>query len=1226
MASNAPAERIIDTSVRDEMSNSFLAYSMSVIVSRALPDVRDGLKPVHRRLLYSMNDLGLLPSRSHVKSARVVGDAIGKYHPHGDAAAYEAMVRLAQDFNMRIPLVDGHGNFGTHSDPAAAARYCVTGDTRIRLADGTTPRIADLVNLPADSERDGAVDVLDKDGKPVSTNRFFNSGIHPTRTLTTKLGFSLRGSENHPVLCLVSVAGVPMFQWLRLDEVTEGTVVALARNAHKDVHATAREYNIGVLAGAWASEGFANDTRAGFNNTDKHYFDEVLAAYDAVVGGQRYVSERATRQDRKDIYELDIQDYAGAMDAFRASPLAEFIGHKARDKFIPEFVWNGGWGVKRAFLMAVFEGDGGARRAGEDSFTLQYSSYSDRLVREIQQLLLEFGVTSARRSYERPNGALEHRLVISGMWNVRAFAKRVGFMRTKQGILEDLVSRSVQRPHRLSSDHVPFVADYVRSELRSRGGKHRTWFRSNNFDRVERWETERQRIVDRFSDDEILAVVAPLMDAGYRYDTVTSICDSEPAEVYSVRVVSDDHSFLAGGFVNHNTEARMTHAAVAMTDEIDEDTVDMAPNYDGKLREPKVMPAALPNLLVNGTEGIAVGMATKMAPHNLGEVVAACQHLLTHPDATVDDLIKIIPAPDLPTGGLILDVAGAHEAYRTGKGRFRMRARTEISGREIIITELPFQVGPEKVIEDVKNQRDAGKLDEVANIVDLSDRSHGLRLVVTAKRTAKGVTVSPDALLRKLFRLTSLESNFSIHNLALVAGAPRTLTLLELVTHYVNHRLDVTRRRCEFRKRKAEERAHLLEGFLIALNAIDEVVAVIRSSRDTSSAKTKLMKSFKLSEIQAVSILEMPLRRLTSLEVNKIKDELKELRAIIAELTGYLTSDSAMRTLVSTELGEVERKFGNPRRSTITNVTAESAKEEESVSLEIPDEPTRLTLSTTGKIGRFAVASHKGTKTRDDMVAATLDTTMRTQVAAITSAGRAFLVHPIDVPACEAKNRGTKVEDILTDLGAGERVLAFVPTGDGAPMLAMATRAGVIKRMAGSEIKKDAQDIIGLKPGDELIAAVSLPAGSEDAQDLVLVTNAAQLLRLPASSVRPQGRTGGGMAGVKLTDGAHVLALGVIASDGAGDSVAVTVSNTGAVKATAASEYPAKGRGTGGVRCQRFLKDDTELVSARVAPMSSLTGVSGTGSLVKLPADLAKRDAPGVRLDTDIVAVATTRP
>ena len=795
--SEKSTETIIDTPVRDEMSNSFLAYSMSVIVSRALPDVRDGLKPVHRRILYSMHDLGITPAKSHVKSARVVGDTIGRFHPHGDAAVYEAMVRLAQDFNMRLPLVDGHGNFGTHSDPAAAARY---------------------------------------------------------------------------------------------------------------------------------------------------------------------------------------------------------------------------------------------------------------------------------------------------------------------------------------------------------------------------------------------------------------------------------------------TEARMTHAAVAMTDNIDEDTVDMAPNYDGKLREPRVMPAAFPNLLVNGSEGIAVGMATKMAPHNLGEVVAACQHLLAHPDATVDDLIRFIPAPDLPTGGLILDVAGAHEAYRTGKGRFRMRARTEISGRDIIVTELPFQVGPEKVIEEVKAQRDAGRLDEVANIVDLSDRTKGLRLVITAKRTAKGVSVNPEALLRKLFRLTPLEANFHIHNLALVNGAPRTLTLLELVSHYVTHRLEVTRRRCEYRKRKAQDRAHLLEGYLIALAAIDEVVAVIRSSRDTASAKTKLMKSFKLSEIQALNILEMPLRRLTSLEVNKIKDELKELQRLIRELDGYLSSDKAMRGLVSSELGDVERKFGNPRRATLTNLTAESAKEEEAVSLEIPDEPTRLTLSTTGKLGRFAVAPFKGTKTRDDLLAATVDTTMRTQVAAITSGGRALLFHPIDIPACEGKDRGGKVSDLLTGLADGERVLALVPTGEHAPMLAFATRNGVVKRLAGAEIKKDGQDVIGLKDGDSLVAATALPAGAEDACDLVLVTTTAQLLRFPAASVRPQGRTGGGMAGIKLGDGARVLTLGVMPSDAAGDDVVVTVSNTSAVKTTTAAEYPAKGRGTGGVRCQRFGKDETELVAAFVGAGPAVAGVAATGAVVKLDQTRSRRDAAGIVPATAVTALAPTRP
>ena len=446
--------------LQDEMENSFLEYAMSVIMSRALPDVRDGLKPVHRRIIWDMEQQGFRPDRPYVKCARVSGDTMANFHPHGDSAIYDALVRMAQPFSLRHPLIDFHGNYGSPDFGPAASRYCVTGDTRIRLANGSSVQIGDLVDVPLNSECDVDLEVLDRDGKPVHASKVFNSGVHPTKRLTTKFGFSLRGSHNHLLLCLVPVAGVPMFQWLQLDEIIPGTVVCVARNAWTNVVPTAQESMLGVLCGGWVSEGWASSERAGFNNTDKSFFDDVVFAYDALVGGQRYLSSRQTRVDRKETHELDIQN----MENFRSSPLAEMIGKRAANKFVPEVVWRGGPGVKRAFLMACFEGDGGPRVA-DDGFTVHYTTYSERLGRELQEMLAEFGVIASRRQYTRASGAIEHRLIISGLRNCRAFAERVGFLATKQAKLKSLISHAPVRPHRLSSDHVPFVADFVRSEL-----------------------------------------------------------------------------------------------------------------------------------------------------------------------------------------------------------------------------------------------------------------------------------------------------------------------------------------------------------------------------------------------------------------------------------------------------------------------------------------------------------------------------------------------------------------------------------------------------------------------------------------------------------------------------------------------------------------------------------------------------------------------------------------
>ncbi|SCG60634.1 DNA gyrase subunit A [Micromonospora halophytica] len=1220
--------RVFDNPLVTEVSDSYLEYAFSVIHSRALPDARDGLKPVHRRILYSMHENGFRPDRAHVKSARVVGDVMGRYHPHGDTAIYDAMVRMAQDFSLNVPLIDGHGNFGSPDDGPAAARYCVTGDTRIRLADGTSPRIADLVNLPPDSEADADFEVLDKDGKAIRVDKVFNSGVHPTIRIATQAGFSLRGSENHLLLCLESPMGVPVLQWRRLDEITAGTIVCIARNAWSQVIPTAREYMLGVLGGAWASEGFASESRAGFNNTDQHFFSEVLHAYDQIVGGRRYVSERQTRRDRKRIQELDVQDFAGGMDAFRASPLSEFIGHQARDKSVPEFVWNGGPGVKRAFLMALFEGDGGVRVAN-GSFTVQYTSYSERLTRDVQELLAEFGIIACWRQYRRPSGSLEHRLVVSGLRNIKAFAGRVGFLRTKQRELSQVLRHSPLRLHRLSKDHVPFVAEYVRSALDfDRRGSGRKWLTRHNFDRVERWETERLRIIDRIKDTEVLATILPIMDSGYRFEQVTEVTRGERAEVYSVRVVSEDHSFLAGGFVNHNTEARMSREAMLLVGELGEDTVDVEPNYDGSLTQPTVLPAAFPNLLVNGASGIAVGMATNMIPHNLGEVVSAARWLINHPDATLDRLMEFVPGPDLPTGGLLLGLDEVRRAYETGRGVVRMRGRVEIGplegsrGRQAItVVELPYGVGAEKVIAAITNEVTRTKrLTGIADVKDLTDRESGTRLVIECK-----VGVNPQALLADLYRLTPLEQSFGVNNLVLVDGQPRTLGLKALLEVFLAHRYEVVTRRSSYRRRRREERLHLVDGLLIALLDIDKVVKLIRASEDAQAAKDGLMQKFRLSEIQATYILDTPLRRLTKYDRIELEAEQEKLRGEIVELSKILDDDKVLKKVVSDELSAVVKQFGAPRRTTLVDGDLKEvlAASVPAGPLEVADDPCQVILSATGLVARTAAESEEAAEGRrrngrvkHDTVRAVVHTTARGRVLLVTSAGRAFKIDVLPLPvlpeqAGTVSLRGGMSAAELVPLEPGETVVGLAPLGpaaQGSPGLALGTRQGVVKVCSPEwPVRSDEFEVISLREGDEVVGATWLTDGAET---LAFITSEASLLRFAASLVRPQGLKGGGMAGVNLPGEARVVFFGAVRTDDPGHGEPMVVTSTGAtVKVTPFGAYPAKGRATGGVRAQRFLKGEEDLVVAWVGPRP--VGATATGDPVELPPADPRRDGSG---------------
>jgi len=1171
--------RVIDNSIKTEIEDSYLEYAYSVIHSRALPDARDGLKPVHRRILWSMYEQGHRPDRPYVKSARVVGDVMGRYHPHGNLAIYDAMVRLAQDFSLNTPLIDGHGNFGSPDDGPAAERYCVTGDTRVRLADGTSPRIADLVALPPDSEADADFAVLDKDGKAVQVDKVFNSGVHPTRRITTKSGYSLRGSENHPVLCLEAPMGVPLFQWRRLDDIQPGSVVCVARNAWTQVIPTPREYVLGVLGAAWASRGWAGEQR-------------------------------------------------------------ESVGRTAGDKQVPEFVWTGGPGVKRAFLMAAFEGDGGLR-AAVDGLTVQYCSHSGELVRGIQEMLAEFGVIAAHRRHTRAGGSVEHRLVVSGPRNVRGFVERVGFLRTKQEEAEEHLRHSAPRPHLLGGDRVPFVAEYVRGalDLGRRGGG-RGGLAEYDFDRMERWETERLDIIDRIDDPEILATILPIMDSGYRFEEVASAEGCAPAEVYSVRVLSADHSFLAGGFVNHNTESRMSREAVLLVGELGEGTVDFKPNYDGSEQEPKVLPAAFPNLLVNGTSGIAVGMATNMIPHNLAEMVAAARHLITDPEADLDTLMRYVPGPDLPTGGQLLGLDEVRRAYETGRGVVRMRARATTGpldggrGRQAItVVELPYGVGTEKIIEAItdevkgklivsgprKGQRQAARLQGIADVKDLTDREHGTRLVIECK-----VGVNPQALLADLYRLTPMESSFGINNLVLVDGQPQTLGLKALLEVFLHHRYEVVTRRTTHRRTKRQDRLHLVDGLLIALIDIDRVVAIIRASDDAAAARLGLMSEFALTEIQANYILDTPLRRLTRFDRIELETEQERLRDEIAELSRILDDEEVLKQVVSDELAEVATEFGFARRTTLIDgdlkeVLAASAP---AGPLEVADDPCQVILSATGLIARTAAESEEATEARrrsgrvkHDAVRAVVHATARGRVLLVTNTGRAFKIDVLPLPVLPEQSgtvsvRGGMSASELAPLQKGERVVGLAPltTGGQSPGLVMGTRQGVVKVCAPEwPVRSDEFDVITLRDGDEVLQATWLTGGNES---LVFVTSDASMLRFPSKLVRPQGLKGGGMAGVSLTGDAEVISFNVVDTSDPQHGEPMVVTSTGTqVKVTPFAQYPAKGRATGGVRVQRFLKGESRLTVAWVGPRP--VGASNTGEPVELPPPDNRRDGSG---------------
>ena len=577
------------------------------------------------------------------------------------------------------------------------------------------------------------------------------------------------------------------------------------------------------------------------------------------------------------------------------------------------------------------------------------------------------------------------------------------------------------------------------------------------------------------------------------------------------------------------TEARLAAAAMDMTSSLDEDVVDFIANYDGREIEPTVLPAAIPNLLVNGAAGIAVGMATNLVPHNLGEVIAAARHLLTHPRATLDDIMRFIPGPDLPGGGVIVGLDGIREAYATGRGAFRVRARTRIEQvtprrRGIVVTELPMNIGPERIIERIKDLVQAKKIQGIADITDLTDGDSGLNLVIEVKNG-----FHPDAVLESLFKLTPMEDQVSVNAVALVDGQPQTLGLLDLLRVFIDHRLDVVRRRSGYRRLRAQERLHLVEGLLVAILDIDEVIQLIRESDDAAAARARLMSVFDLTETQANHILDMPLRRLTKFSRIELEKEADELRAQIDELTGILEDESVLRRVVSDELAEVARAHATPRRTLLMEGAAQVQR---SVALEVEDEPCVVLLSSTGLLARVVDAAFDAgdldSRAAHDVIVSAAPATTRGEIGLVTSTGRVLRLSVLDLPGLPpvagipALSGGAPL-GAFVDLPAGESVLGLA-TLDGTGTLALVTARGTVKRVVPDiPANRDAWDVIRLDDGDRVVGASQLDESSAEAAEFVIISSDGQLLRFPASAVRPQGRAAAGMAGMRLAPGAEVV-------------------------------------------------------------------------------------------------------
>lgn len=1319
---------IVPTDIRGEMQTAYLNYAMSVITARALPDVRDGLKPVQRRILYQMGEMGLRHNVPHRKCARIVGDVLGRFHPHGDQSIYDALARLGQDFTMRYPLVDGQGNFG-----------CFTGDTKIKLLDGTDKTFRELARLPKNEvfyvyavDANGEIGV--GKGRHARVTRRRAQVIQVALDTGEKIRctpdhrFMLRDGSYKQAQSLTTNDSL-MPGYFDTAPVKEGLnnylrVKQPATGEYQFVHQMADAYNakhglVSLLKGPFVRhhKNFDRfDNRP--DNIERMKFLEHLHLHAEQLetlwhdeqfratqrhGVQRFYAEHPeVREERRQRFIKQNRD-----DKFRqengariAPALKKRFGDPAKRAEISNRMrelWEDPnyrakmrqalAGVEKRQLTSeekqriskiISESSRAMWRDAQKRAAI-IEAISDAMASEDLRALLSENAkrlwqdpayrakfddnhfsNMARVSWAQPSALEKHRAKIARQResedfrriqseavrasNARRVAEDPNMMvelaaKARDSLLQRWLMPDYQRQVMRQK-----IARYV-SELIRRNGRDNFSFSLYESQRNGNWIPHYDKALSYFDDVEDLIQEA----LSYNHRVVSVIELKEREDVYDITVDEHHNFMLSAGIFVHNsidgdppaamryTEARLTELAEELLADINMDTVDFYPNFDDTLQQPTVLPGKVPNLLINGGNGIAVGMATLIPPHNLSEICDAINYMIDNwnkvDDIEPDDLMQFVKGPDFPTGGIILGTDGIKEAYATGKGRIIVRGKIhteQISGgrTRIVVSEIPYQVNKSSLIERIAELARDKKIEEIGDLRDESDRQ-GMSILIELKRG-----VEPTSVINSLIKYTALQTAFSVNMLALVDGEPRVLSLKRSLQLFVQHRQVVITRRTQFELERAKMRAHILEGLKIALDNLDEVIRTIRQSPDADVARERLMKRFKLSELQATAILDMQLRRLAALERKKIEDELAEVRKRIKYLEELLRSPKKILGVIQAECTDLKERFGDARRTFIAQTTEtefkagdEVAGAEEGIAL--------VTLSREGVLRKAPTSQYRRTRSdavngvserSDDPTISLLTAGTTDNLVLFTNRGRAIPLRLSQVPDVARNPSGVSVGNQLERDEKYIGVLSF--DGDHVnTFVTLATAQGKIKRTALEEfagIQAGGTKALNLAEGDELGWAYLTRGGGE----FLITTAKGQVLRFAEDDVPVQGRAAAGVWAIKLAEGDKAISLDVAQPDG----WLVVASARGFAKRVALKEFPTKGRYTGGVTV--FAPDNKtgELAAARISSVDEdVMFIAASGLNVRVRAEnLAKanRGARGklfVNLkDTDSVARLTS--
>ncbi|MBI5515271.1 MAG: DNA gyrase subunit A [Deltaproteobacteria bacterium] len=1331
----------IPTLIEEEMQRSYLDYAMSVIVGRAIPDARDGLKPVHRRILYAMHDMKLLWNQSYKKSARVVGEVLGKYHPHGDSSVYEALVRMAQDFAMRMMLVDGQGNFG-----------CFTADTRVKLLDGTERSFEELAALPPEEVfHVYAVDAAGRITVGEARAARITRRAAPLVELTFDDGSTVRCTPDHRFMLRDG-------SWKEAEALTLEDSLFAGHFDKAPINPRTREY-LRVrqpATGAWqfvhevadafnAERGAVSRDRGPFVRHHKNFnrFDNrpgniermtwlehmhlhaehlhalwqqedfrraqregVLGYYARTPAARASRRERMVAQNKSaEFREANGQRTSRALKALheahpeRAARLGQRIRELWQDPDYRAKMSKALRGVERrlpspetqARVARIISEASRARWADPAERARVIAAITASLV---DPALRERISDSSRRCWLDPEyrarfAPEHHRAMALKLWadpstralhrdKIRRQREDPTFLAAhRRGLQASAARRRAANP-RLMAELAAKAAPALRalwatdahrvgvlrakivgyaSRLVAEVGREGLTEALFDARRPGNWVPRSAKAGRYFGD--FAALVNAAATHNHRVVSVRRL--DETADVYDLTVDEHHNFMLANGCVVHNsvdgdppaamryTECRLARLSEELLADIDKETVDFGDNFDGSEHEPLVLPSRYPNLLVNGSNGIAVGMATNIPPHNLGEVIDAAAHLIDHPEASVVDLLQFVQGPDFPTGGIIIGRAGIHQALATGRGSLtvRARARVEPLGKgdreQIIVDELPYQVNKAAMLVRIAELVREKRLDGIADLRDESSRE-GMRVVFELKRDANAQVV-----LNNLYKNTQLQTSLGVITLAIVGGQPKVLTLREALLVFLDHRRDVVTRRTRYELRQAELQRDLVLGLGMATTEIDLVIKTIRESPDADTAREALMRlplrgleafvlragrpeeevalaravpEYTLNERQARAILEMRLARLTGLERERLAAEYGALSDTVTRLREILGSEAVLLEVIKAELAEVRARFADARRTEIA-----AAEGELSVADLIAPHEVVVTCSHLGFIKRTALADYRaqrrggrgrvGMEAREeDFINKFFIASSHDHVLFFSDKGKVYLKRVFEVPEGSRVSKGRALVNFVGS-EPGERIAAVLPVkafGEGLYLVTASAR-GLVKRTelsAYENIRSTGIIGVAIDDGDTLLRAVVV---RED-QELMLGTRKGMSIRFSASEVRCVGRNSQGVRGVELRDGDQVVSMDVITDPE--QQYVLTVCGNGFGKRTHVSEHRCQSRGGVGVIAIDATDRNGDVVDLDlVMAGAQIMVITDRGQIIRTSVDeirVAGRNTQGVRV------------